>query len=409
MLVKLAWRNLWRQKRRTILTALAIALALFLSLLMRSFQEGQYTSNIENSAKSGMGLIQLQNPEFRKSESIDDLLPGTDEFILPAKAIKSIDHILPRINSFSLAAAGERSKGVMINGVAPQPENAYTALANKIVAGEYFTENEKVVLIAEGVAKYFNLTVGDEIIFYGQGYRGQTAAGLYTIKGILRFPLKEQNNTQVYMPINLAHELFSTEGQVTSWVFSLDSINSLDESVAALEQAYPNDISIRDWVDLSPELEQSIVLDRVGGQVMMYLLYGVVGFGLFATLLMMTLERQREFSVMLATGLLRSKLLLLVAIESIILGLLGVVIGASLALPIIFYYYINPIRLSGSIAEQMLEMGYEPIMPVSISPELLVNQVVIVLAMLLICLIYPMWRINSLELVSGLKGGSNAS
>jgi ABC-type lipoprotein release transport system permease subunit len=409
MILKLSWRNLWRQKRRTILTALAIALALFLSLLMRSFQEGQYTSNIENLAKSGMGMIQLQNPKFHQSESIDDLLPSTDAFIAPAKTINAIDHLLPRVNSYSLAAAGERSKGVMINGIDPQLENAYTGLAHKLIMGEYFTENEKVVLVAEGVAKYFNLKVGDEIVFYGQGYRGQTAAGLYTIKGILKFPLKALNNSQVYMPIKLAHQLFSTQGQVTSWVLSVNSIRLIDKTVETLKRVYPEQVSVRDWKNLSPELEQSIVLDRVGGQIMMYLLYGIVGFGLFATLLMMTLERQREFSVMLATGLVRSKLLLMVTIESVIIGLLGVVIGASLALPIIFYYYFNPIRLTGAIAEQMLEMGYEPIMPVSLSPELLFNQIFIVLSLLVICLIYPMWRIYSLELVSGLKGGSHAN
>ncbi|MCB5161691.1 ABC transporter permease [Marinomonas algarum] len=407
MLVRLAWRNLWRQKRRTLLTASSIALALFLSLLMRSFQEGQYTSNIENNGKSGVGIIQLQDPDFRDSESIDELLPSTEAFIHKARKIDNIDAILPRIHGFSLASVGSKSKGVLVNGIAPNKETDYTHLADKLISGQYLHVEDTDILLAEGVAQYFNVSVGDEFVLYGQGYRGQTAAGVFTVKGILSFPMRELNNSQVYLSLNQAQILFRTNQQVTSWVVSLHSLDAMAQTVEELQNAYP-DVSVRDWMDLSPELEQSIVLDRVSGLIMMYLLYGIVGFGLFATLLMMTLERQREFAVMLATGLVRMKLLLMVFIESWFIGLFGVVIGASLAVPIIVYFYQNPIRLSGDLALQMLEMGYEPIMPVSISPELVVSQIWIVAVMLLICLLYPMWRIVTLDIVSGLKGGAHA-
>lgn len=110
MLMKLAWRNLWRQKRRTLLTATALALVLFLSLITRAFQEGSYTSNIKNAAKFYTGLIQLQNPEFSDSSSIDDVLPQSETFISFARENPNIDVILPRLESFALAAKGERSK-----------------------------------------------------------------------------------------------------------------------------------------------------------------------------------------------------------------------------------------------------------------------------------------------------------
>ena len=123
MLVKLAWRNLWRQKRRTLLTASALALVLFLSLITRAFQEGSYTSNIKNAAKFYTGLIQLQNPEFGDSSSIDDVLPQTASFISAAKNNPNIDVVLPRVESFALAAKDERSKGVMVLGVEPEAED----------------------------------------------------------------------------------------------------------------------------------------------------------------------------------------------------------------------------------------------------------------------------------------------
>ncbi len=409
MLIKLAWRNLWRQKRRTLLTAFALALALILSLLMRSIQEGSYTANIENAARLSTGLIQLQNPEFKESQSIDDLLPMSDEFIQPAKQQPNIEFTLPRIETFSLAAAKDKSKGVMVVGVAPQEENAYSKLADKVVKGEYFSENDKSILLSEGLSQFFNVDVGDEVVLYGQGYRGQTAAGLYHIKGIVHFPMPELNNQLVYLPIKEASMLFSTENQVTAWVLHTRDFSQLRQTVNDLQIGYGSTVSVRPWNDLSPEMEQQIQIDRVSGIVMMYILYGIVGFALFATLLMMTLERQREFGVMLATGMGRMRLLQLLIFESLFISLLGIAIGLIIASSVLGYLYFNPITLTGDTAIAMLEMGYEPIIPVLISSWLFINQIMTVIGLLFLCLLYPLWRIYHLNIVFALKGGSHAT
>jgi ABC-type lipoprotein release transport system permease subunit len=165
---------------------------------------------------------------------------------------------------------------------------------------------------------------------------------------------------------------------------------------------------VRDWADLSPETAQQISLDRVSGIFIMYLLYAIVGFGLFATLLMMTLERQREFAVMLATGLLRYKLLTLISIESLFIGLIGISLGLIIVVPILIWFSLNPITLTGETASMMLEMGYDPVIPVLFSAQLFIDQIMIVLSLLAICLIYPMWRLQKMRLVDALKGGAHA-
>jgi ABC-type antimicrobial peptide transport system permease subunit len=123
----------------------------------------------------------------------------------------------------------------------------------------------------------------------------------------------------------------------------------------------------------------------------------------------MTLERQREFAVMLATGLLRTKLIKLISIESSFIGLLGISIGLLIALPILIWLFFNPITLSGETAQLMLDMGYQPIIPVLLDPLLFVHQVIIVLGLLVLCLLYPMWRLYKMDLVSALKGGAHAN
>ncbi|MEH6454088.1 MAG: ABC transporter permease [Psychromonas sp.] len=396
------------------LTASALALALVLSLLMRSIQEGSFSTNIENIARLSTGLIQLQHPQFKDSQSIDDLLPQSLSFIEYAQQHPYIATVLPRIESFALAAATDKSKGVMISGIDPQKEEVYSHLSEKLIAGNYFSADTIIplhqqILIAEGLAAQLGVTLGDEVVLYGQGYRGQTAAGLYLVHGILYFPMKELNNQLLYMPLQSAQQLYSTGGLVTSWVLHTKKFKQVEQVTADLQLFYAKDVSVRNWQDLSPDLAQQIFMDRNSGLFLMYLLYGIVGFALFSTLLMMTLERQREFAVMLATGLLRSKLIILISIESSIIGLFGICLGLVIVLPILIWLFFNPITLSGETAQMMLDMGYKPIIPVLLDPLLFIHQVMIVLVLLVFCLIYPMWRLYKMDLVSALKGGAHAN
>ncbi|WP_413111454.1 ABC transporter permease [Thaumasiovibrio sp. DFM-14] len=408
MIIKLAWRNLWRQKRRTILTAGSVALTLALSLFMRAMQEGVYTQNIDNSARFYTGYLQLQHPDYQDSSSIDDVISGHHEFVSALNQISDISHIIPRIESYALAAYGERSKGVMILGIAPDEEAAYSEINQRISAGQYFSATAQGVLIGEGVAQHFNLNVGDELILYGQGYQGQTAAGVYPVLGIVKFPIKEIDRQLVYLPLRQAQELFGLGQQVTSWVLHTHDIYTLPIIQEWLQQQYADQAVVRSWREMSPEMAQQIDLDRVSGIFLMYILYGIVGFGVFATLIMMVLERQREFAVMIATGLERRKLLALVMIESFFMSMFGIVCGLAVALPIIFWFVFHPISLSGEYAEMMLELGWEPVLPVLLTPRLLIEQVAMVLLIVCLCLGYPLWRVWRLNVVAAIKGGAHA-
>ena len=408
MLVKLAWRNLWRQKRRTLLTASALALVLFLSLITRAFQEGSYTSNIKNAAKFYTGLIQLQNPDFGDSSSIDDVLPQTNTFVSAAKNNPNIDVVLPRVESFALAAKDERSKGVMVLGVEPEAEDKYSNISDKLIEGSYIQSGQKSVLVGGGLANYLQLKVGDELVLYGAGYQGQTAAGLYQISGILHFPLQQLDSQLVYMPLDTAQSLYSLDDQVTAWVLNTESLRDLPDTVEQLKAEYGKNVAVKDWKELSPEMAQQIALDKAGGIFLIYILYGIVGFGLFATILMTTLERQREFAVMLATGMLRSKLVLLLTIESLFMSVIGILIGLIVSAPVLGYFYFNPIEITGDAAKLMRESGFEPIVPVSLDPHLLLNQIAVVLFILLLCLLYPMIRMLRMPIAAGLKGGAHA-
>jgi ABC-type lipoprotein release transport system permease subunit len=162
---------------------------------------------------------------------------------------------------------------------------------------------------------------------------------------------------------------------------------------------------VRDWADLSPELEQQVALDRVSGQFLIFVLYGVAGFGLFATIMMMTLERQREFAVMLATGMTRLRLQLLVSFESLFIAVSGLILGLVIITPTLIWFYYHPIPLTGEIAMTMEEMGFEAIIPFSLDPALFVSHGVIVFCLVFVCILYPIGRLQRLSIAAALKGG----
>jgi ABC-type lipoprotein release transport system permease subunit len=129
---RLAWRNIWRQKRRTWVTASAVGMAMVLALFMRSIQEGTYTRNLDNSTRLYSGYIQLQEAGFAENKSIDFVLPADDSFVEKVRSVDGITHVVPRIESFALAAAGDQSKGVLVLGISPDQENDYSHLSKYI-------------------------------------------------------------------------------------------------------------------------------------------------------------------------------------------------------------------------------------------------------------------------------------
>ena len=125
-------------------------------------------------------------------------------------------------------------------------------MSDKLINGSYLQADDQQVLIAEGLADHLGLKLGEQVILYGQGYRGQTAAGLYTIKGILHFPMPQLNNLLIYLPLQLAQELYSTDSLVTAWVLHSEELSLLEETVNDLKAFYGEKVNVRDWQDLSP-------------------------------------------------------------------------------------------------------------------------------------------------------------
>ena len=403
-IIKIAWRNIWRNKRRTMITVASIMFALFFAIIMRGFQRGSYAKMKENAVESYSGYLQVQNKDYWDDKNINNTMTIDQEKVDELANDERIKVIIPRLESFALASSGESTKGVAVMGIDPDKEDLMTQVRSYLKEGSFVEPDDKSIMLAEGLSKFLGIGVNDTLVLFSSGYHGATAAGLYPIKGILKLPTPEMNRSTVYLPIIEAQHLFSAYDRFTALVFDLydmDQVNGVVTSVGLKVDA--DQYSVMGWEEMNKELLQMIETDNAGGVIMIAILYMVIAFGIFGTVLMMTNERLREFSVMISVGMQKRKLATVVVVELFFLTALAVIAGIIISLPVMYYFLYNPIEFSGDAVEVMQDFNFEPIMPMSIELNIFLFQGIAISILSLIAMSYPTIKIMKLDVVKGLR------
>ena len=386
------------------ITVASIMFALFFAIIMRGFQRGAYANMKENAVEAYSGYLQIHKLGYWDDKNINNVFSLDESLIEKYESDPRVSVVIPRLETFALASSGESTKGVMVMGVSPEKEDKMTQIKSYLEDGTFFNPDDKAVMVAEDLAKFLKVKVNDTLVLFSSGYHGSTAAGLYPVKGILKLPTPDMNRSTIYLPIKEAQNFLSTEGQLTALVFDLVD---MDDTNAVLEMV-SSDINhdkyeVMGWEVMNKELLQMIESDNAGGIIMIAILYVVIAFGIFGTVLMMTNERIREFSVMVSLGMQKTKLSLIVILELFFMTTIGVIAGISVSLPIMIYYFYNPIRMTGKSLEAMKDFNFEPIFPMSLEPQLFLTQAIAISIISLIAMSYPTIKIMRLNVINGLR------
>ena len=399
----IAWRNLWRKPWRTIITSGSVFFGVLFSAIMTSMQFGSYESMIDNVVKFYSGYMQLFTEDYHENKSINNTFDYNDSIRQIIAADKEVTHFTERLEYFALASSDEFTRGAVVIGINPESENKVTNLNKWVYQGDYLTENDDGVLVATDLAKYLKVGIGDTLVLYGQGYHGVMAAGLYPVRGILKFPSPELNKQFVYMDLKASQEFFSAPNRLTSIVMMIKDHYHLDEAMKFLKKEISSPFMVMSWAELQPELVSMIEGDRAGGVVMKGILYMIITFGIFGTILMMISERSRELGVMIAIGMQRFRLGTILFLETLYIGLIGAVAGIIGSIPLAYYFYKNPIPLTGSAADTMIEMGIEPYMYFSMQPKVFYIQAITVFFITLIIALFPIYKSFTIQLTKALR------
>ncbi|SMO45839.1 ABC transporter permease [Gracilimonas mengyeensis] len=402
--LKLAWRNIWRNKRRSLITMASVVMAVLLSSVMSSMQEGQYDQMIDNTVGSFTGHLQIQHPDYFDESTLDNSLEIDSSLIQKVEAHPEVQGVIPRIDSYALAAGDDRSKAAMVVGIDPEAEKALSTPDQKISNGKYFeSADERAVLVAEGLADFLSVSVGDTLVLLGQGFRGMSAAGAYPITGIVKFGLPDMNNNVVYLPMQTAQDLYAAYGRVTAAVVMLENPEQVQQVVPELQKELGEEYAVLGWQTLVPELVQAIEADRGSGMILLLILYMIVGFGILGTVLMMTAERKFEFGVMVAIGTARLRMSIMLILEMFFITLMGTGAGMVFSLPVMYYFNFNPLEFTGETAMAIEEYGMEPFIRFSTDPGILFEQGLIVLVITLVISLYPLVHMYKLKPVEAMR------
>ena len=399
-LINLAWRNIWRNKRRAIITSLSIVASLFFVLIMRQMQLWSYDYNIKNSVSNYVGYIQITDSTYIDEKIIDNSI---DASAIQTELITSIEHVngvYPRMQSGALVSTGIKSKFAGIMGIRPETDNKVLKLQRKLTEGELLSDKDSDILITEKMAKYYRVHVGDTLVLIGQGFQGYTAAGLYNIKGIIRFSVGDLSN-MLFMTLSESQRFLSAPNRFTHYLINIEDSKHLNKVANQVKQLVHNKpMKARTWEEVLPGLKQGLELDSNSGLLIVGILYMIVAFGMFGTIIMLYNERLFEFGILNAIGMHKKTLIFVTQIELIILTIIGIIIGNIVSLPFLFYFNANPIELKGNTAKGMIEQGFEPYLGSGLYPEVFINNSLLILVISFFATLYivsKLWKLNTLD------------
>ena len=399
VLLRLAWRNLWRNRRRTLLTTTTVALGLAVLLITLGLGDGGHLQMIDSAVRSGSGHVVIQAEGYQDLGGLEKTLSGRErqaitDWLEKARGDFDLVQLAPRISASVLGSSADGSAGVQLIALQPDAEVGISRFAETLVNGEFLTsEDSAKVVVGVGVARKLKLDLGDKMVLMGQGATGEIEAIVVRIKGLFRTGLEGADQALVLVDLSTAQEFLRLDQQIHQIAVMLRDVEQSSRLAVAARQAFP-DLEILDWRQALPELADFIRVDDAGGYVFHFFLFLLIAFMVFNTLLMSVLERGREFSLLDALGLAAGQRFLLVLLEATLIAILAILFGMALGLSLHAYLAIYGLPMAiFSIGEAtIVGVVFDPIMYSSLSTARILQAMLVVFGMNLLLALFAARR-----------------
>jgi ABC-type lipoprotein release transport system permease subunit len=299
-MLKLAWRNLWRNKRRTIITVLAVTFATLFSIAMRGVQLGTYEDNISFALKLFSGFVQIQAPRFQENPSLHKTFVFDSRLRSEISSLSEVVGYAPRVYADGLASFKENSLGAAIVGVVPEREQTVTDLNTRLPDGRFFSsDTSDEVVLGYKLLENLKAELDDEIVILAQGYDGTLGNQRFKIVGTLKTGSDDLDGVAVFMGLSTLQELLAMGDRIHVVALSLENVYQVEGVTDKLDSGLDTSaVRALPWQEVMPDLQQSIELDNISGIIFLAILIVVVAFGILNTVLMSVTERFREFGVL---------------------------------------------------------------------------------------------------------------
>lgn len=400
----MAWRSVWGNWRRTVITIAAIGFATFLTIVFSGVNDGTYGANIRMTCDLFTGYIQIQKKGYSENPTLTKTFSYTKELEEKLKSIPNLKGFTLRIMTEGLVSFNDKTTAASIIGMSPEGEKKVSKLKERVRTGN-FINDDAIYDIVVGYKMLDNLKakIGDTIVVLTSAYDGSMGNLKFKIAGTSKLGTPDMDAMSIFMHIDAAKELLSMNDRVCSVVISLNTLEDIPETKKQVASILPKDLVALDWGEVNLELMQMMEMDASSNMIYYFLIIIIISFGIMNTVLMSITERFRQFGVMLAIGMRNVNLVSIIFIELLIIIFFGLLLGNLTGYITNYYIMLNPIPLGGEMGKFYEEYGFEPAIYSSVVPKIFISTSINTFIICLIVFLYPAFRVMKLESLKGIR------
>lgn len=401
MLLAMAWRNIVRNPRRSLITVSAIAFGLASLLFLWGFNDGAHNSMMRNLQQVIVGSIQIHAKDFFRHPTLIRTVPDMGKVNQLLSQMGEIRRTA-RLRTFALAAGEENSEGLIMLGISPETEPMATRLHTKVSRGRFLRlDDSQACVMGATTARNLGVHLGDEVVLLAEDRFGSLAADKFRLVGIIESGEMGIDRGLVIVPLGFMQKLLGMEGRISEIVIQLPR-EELEQTTRMLRDALGNSrYEVLRWYDMYPMMKQWVELENAFYYIFLTIVLVIVAAGVMNTVLMSTLERVHEFGVMMALGCGRLRLAYMVAIESVLIGAIGIGVGTLLGMALVLFFNRVGIDLSAQM-DTVTRFYIDPVIRTEIDLDHLLTTILAVLAAALFAAIVPAVRASRLEPVEAI-------
>jgi putative ABC transport system permease protein len=404
--IQMAWRNVWRNPRRSVLTLSAVAFATLILIFMLSWQFGSYDTMINSAVSIYTGHLQVQARGYHDKQRMGQVVRDPAAVARMLEDIPGVAAYTTRARAFSLVSSEDRTCSAMVVGIDPEREKQVSTLKSIVRQGSFLSSEDGHQCLMGGLmARGLKVDTGDEIVLLGQGRDGSIAASAVRVKGLFESGRDELDRGVVQLPLAIFQDIYSMQGAVHEVVVLCSDLGGVAEVKSALlsEPGFTEaGLDALDWKELMPGLVQSIQMDLASGFIFYAILILVVVFSILNTFLMAVFERKKEFGVLLALGSSPGRVSRMILSECGLITGLGTAVGILLGAAVTIYFQARGIAFSGT-EELLRQFG----LPERMYPKLSLLSVAVGSAVVLLitsfAVIYPALKVLRLRPVEAIS------
>lgn len=406
---QLAWRNIWRRKRRTLITAFSIGFGVMLAVTFTGSGDYTYTNMVDTGASMGMGHVTVEPVGYHLKPTLDKRIPDVQQLHRRVVTMDGVSDATVRITGQAMFASARKSIGGAFIAIDPAFETAENnLLMRSMVKGGLFSDSgSRGIVIGSRLAKKLQVDIGKKVVYTTTDIDGEIVSDIARVAGVFTTGEASIDGMMALLPIDAVRKMlgysFNEATVIAVTISDQRRAEEMRDRVAALPEAHQT--AVLTWKESQPDLAAAITFDKAGNYISQLLVGLLIAVGIFNTMLMSVLERTREFGVMMAVGMSPKVLFKLVMVESFWLVIVGLLLGVIMTAPWYYYLYHVGIDFSAALGDSLSYGGVliDPVFKARLFQESMVAIVGVLFTLALLAGLYPAWRAGRVPPVDSLK------